>query len=540
MSPPAFYGQLGEMNALKSEAQSHGKTPPVYLYGLRISLFVIGATIYLLPFMRLWLSSGVEGSIWCGAARIMQGQVFSRDYFEVMGPGSFYWLALFFQVFGVNFAAARICLFVSSLGIAVLMYMLARRVCAEHQILPCVILAAASFNSAWPGNSHHTDSTFFALLAVTCVMEWKINRTDWLLCVAGISAGLTTFTHQPKGLLLIIAILVWLWSDRRVHRTLAHSAITLLIGYAGTCLVAFSYFCIKGALKALCYANLIWPLLHYQGVNSVPYAQGLRETYWERWVPAQSGAWNVGLALVMVIPIFFILLTPLFSVAGILVAYIPRLSSEALSSEILLCSLCGFALWASEIHRMNIEHLVFGAPLFILVAVRLLSVVPAGAQFAMPLLILASSWLCLFNWVGVLQARQIATRAGTITAFRENATLDFLKQHESVGDTIFIYPYWPAGYFLSASKNPTRYSLLTYNYNLPAEFVDAIDTLKEQHPKYVIWDTEFIRKNERYLPGSNPSSSSQMIMEQYLESNYKTIESDDNMRIMVPIETSAR
>ena len=76
--------------------------------------FTICASLYLLPFMRVSVVFD-EGTLLYGAVRIVQGQVFARDFLEVMGPGTFYWLAAFFKVFGVTFLASRICLFLSSL-----------------------------------------------------------------------------------------------------------------------------------------------------------------------------------------------------------------------------------------------------------------------------------------------------------------------------------------------------------------------------------------------------------------------------------------
>ena len=40
--------------------------------------------------------AGIEGSVDYAAVRIIHGQVFARDFFEVMGPGTPYWLAAFF------------------------------------------------------------------------------------------------------------------------------------------------------------------------------------------------------------------------------------------------------------------------------------------------------------------------------------------------------------------------------------------------------------------------------------------------------------
>ena len=59
--------------------------------------FTLCTSLYLLPFMRLLLQGTDEGLLVSGAVRIVHGQVFARDFFEIVGPGTFYWLALFFN-----------------------------------------------------------------------------------------------------------------------------------------------------------------------------------------------------------------------------------------------------------------------------------------------------------------------------------------------------------------------------------------------------------------------------------------------------------
>ena len=66
------------------------------------SIFAVCSSLYLLPFMRTLFVGSDEGSFLCGAARIAHGQIFARDFFEVMGPGTFYWMALFFRFFRSN------------------------------------------------------------------------------------------------------------------------------------------------------------------------------------------------------------------------------------------------------------------------------------------------------------------------------------------------------------------------------------------------------------------------------------------------------
>lgn len=247
-------------------------------------IFALCASLYILPFMRLLMLGTDEGTLDYGAVRVLHGQVFTRDFFEVIGPGTFYWLAAFFKVFGVSFLSTRICLFITSLGTALMMYSLSRRVCERYQILPCILLAGAYFGGLWPAISHHVDSNFFALLTVACIVLWQDSRSKGLLFAAGALAGLTTAFLQPKGALLFCALLVWLWIQHRRKAAALSSLGELAGGYLSVIGLIVLYFWSKGALGSLIYVNLVWPSQHYQTVNTLPYAHGIISNYWDHWV----------------------------------------------------------------------------------------------------------------------------------------------------------------------------------------------------------------------------------------------------------------
>src|SRR5882757_1114500 len=116
-------------------------------------VFAFCVSLYFLPFMRLLLAETNEGTFVEGVVRTLHGQLLGRDFIEIMGPGTFYWLALFFKLFGVTFLASRLCLFVSSLGTALSIYFLSRRVCGSYQMLPSVLVFATYFG-VWPAVSH--------------------------------------------------------------------------------------------------------------------------------------------------------------------------------------------------------------------------------------------------------------------------------------------------------------------------------------------------------------------------------------------------
>ena len=353
-------------------------------------IFALCASLYILPLMRLYWLGTDEGTLDYGAVRILHGQVFTRDFFEAIGPGTFYWLAGFFKVFGVSFLTTRICLFLTSLGTALLMYYLSRRVCARYQILPCILLAGAYFGGLWPAISHHVDSNFFALLTVACVVLWQDRRSRGLLFVAGALAGLTTAFLQPKGALLFCALLVWLWIQHRRKVSSLSSPGELAGGYLSVIGLILLYFWSKGALGSLIYVNLVFPFQHYGAVNNLPYAHGIVSNYWDHWVIAGSGfRWTIPMAAVLIIPILLFAALP-----ALLLALGARFRWNLARPEILLYWLCGGAIWLAELHRKEITHLIFGSPLLVVLCIYYLTEY-RGKIARLALQVLSISAICL-------------------------------------------------------------------------------------------------------------------------------------------------
>ena len=499
-------------------------------------IFTICVSLYLLPFMRVLALASDEGTILYGAVRIVHGQVFARDFFEIMGPGSFYWLAAFYKLFGVTYFAARTCLFVSSLGTVLLLYYMSRRVCRSHQMLPCIILISVVF----PCNSHHVDANFFALFSVACIVLWQDTHRESLLIIAGALAGLSTFCLQTKGTLLVLSIVIWLLLQRRKGSAAFSSLVSLTVGYLGVIGCVLAYFWSQGALGSLVYANITWPAEHYSNVNVVGYGQGIVIWNWNRYIAIKDAfVWPYNLAAYVVAafliaPLLFIAALPaLVPFSALLVTLSGKMKVRTLSPEIVLYLLCGAALWLSEIHRKDIVHLVFGSPLLILLCIYFLSLGRNKlCDLAFQLLTITAVWLGMFNFIGVLSAHTITTRVGSIAVFKDSPALAFLNTHVGANDEIFVYPYAPTYYFLSATSNPTPFSLLLYNYNTSSEFHEVISILDRRRVKYVIWDTPILAYTAVSFPGAQPKSPSDLIMEPYLESHYRAISEDHGIRIM--------
>lgn len=493
-------------------------------------VFTLCASLYLLPFMRLLLQGTDEGLLVSGAVRVARGQVFARVFIEIVGPGTFYWLGLFFKLFGVTFVATRICLFVSSLGTGLLMYFLARKVCSRYQILPCILLAGTYFGMLWPTISHHVDSNFFALLSVACMVVWQDRRKYGLLLAAGALAGATTCFLQPKGVLLFLALLLWLGIQHQ-RRSAPWSSLGMVAGgYLGVIGLTLVYFWSQGALRDLVYANFLWPYRHYGPVNVVPYAQGIIRSYWNPLaIPTGDAKWALGVAAILIIPF---LLIAAFPALLLLLAIWHR--RTILRPQILLYWLCGGAIWLSEFHRKDITHLVFGSPLLLILCVFYLQEFRGkAADYALQILTISAVCLATFNFFLVLTAHPITTRVGIVAVFKNDPVLTFLDTHTKPGEAIYMYPYSPMYYFLSDTANPTRFSGMMYDYNRASDFQEVVRALDQNRVRYVVWDPGV--EEHAYtvtFPTAKRPRADELVIEPYLESHYTQVESYNGVRIL--------
>ncbi len=534
LAPNSFFRSLESRLASKMSARSCfisypvAQTSPQNVSGQKYAgylLFILCASLYLLPFMRLLLQGTDEGLLVSGAVRVAHGQVFARDFSEVVGPGTFYWLALFFKLFGITFLATRVCLFLTSLATGLLMYFLSRRVCGRYQMLPCMVFAGTSCNMLWPTISHHVDSNVFALASVACAVIWvdrADRRKDGLLLAAGVLAGATTFFLQPKGVLLLLALLLWLSIERK-RRLL--SLVMVFGGYVSVVGIVLAYFWSRHALWDLIYVNILWPYQHYGAVNVVPYAHGIIQEYWASWAgPASGLRWRVGLAAVLMIPFMFVALLP----ALLLFLAFKRRESAAKPVTVLYW-LCGWAFWLAEIHRKDIPHLVFGSPLLIVLSVHYLAEYRAKvADLMLQILAISAGCLVSLNFVLALSAHAMATRVGSVAVYKSDPVVAALDDRVAPGEEIFVYPGSPEYYFLSATTNPTRYSGLLYNYNSAAEFEEVVRVLDGHHIRYVLWDAGLEAKAlKEEFPSAKPARPDQLIIEPYLKSHYETVWTDN-------------
>ena len=511
--------------------------------GALLALFTIA---YFFLFAKVLWRIGDEGTLIYGAQLVAQGALPYRNFFEVMGPASFYWLGLFFKLFGTNILVVRGVLLGTALATTILLYWMTRRIYqGPLDILPALFYLIISF-PLWPGTNHHWDSNLFGLLAVGTFFLWQDHDHWGFLALSGIFAGLTSCFMQQKGLFLVtaLAVVVLINSYRAGEtklRVVYHLGL-LLSGYAivGGLLVFF--FFLSGGLPDLFYANLIWPLTRYHNVNHVPYGYGLGALYYEHYreILQSLGSAPVSrvMALLFIMPLLIVFGLPLIlMVLGGLSLLKKVRRANILNAPMLTYWLAGSAFLIAEIHRKDIMHLIYGSPLLLIILFVICSYLFANKSFYKLIITLITSCMILFGGYNAFIAananQEIVTRRGILYGFKKDSALKFLIEHTKPGDYAFIYPYYPMYYFLADIKNPTRYSILLYHINTEAQFSEVIDNLEANKVKYVLWDTLVSGINIKiWFPQYEHPANENLHLEQYLEDNYDIIGIENGFRIL--------
>ena len=406
---------------------------------------------YLALFARVLWRIGDEGMIVHGAQRVLEGQVPYVDFVEAIAPGSFYWLAGYFKLFGTSWFALRTHLVLSGAAISALIYYLTRfLIPGRFAVVPCALFTVLGV-PLWTASSHHWDSLMFSLVATACFLEWQRHGRPVLLSVSGVSAAVTTCIMPQKGGALLVALVAILVVSRYAHSTfpvgshIRRLAVPYALTLAG-CVLCLMY---AGALAAAFEATVVWPLTQYQSINRLPYAWGALTLPIGRSLSLlpSTPAVLIGTAAFVSFWCFLtVVLLPVLAPLLLVVAYRRGTNATVLRDPPLLSALAiGYAMWLGELQRPDFYHLMWGSPV-LLVAVFVLL-----ARGVSPTLRTATCWaLCLsivvvgtINVAITLDAREtLSTRRGTMRAFNSDPALSFVMANVRPGEPVFVYPYY--------------------------------------------------------------------------------------------------
>src|SRR5713101_2323654 len=340
----------------------------------------IAAAIFAVTLAYLWLFRHYtsiepdEGIVLQGAQRILGGEVLYRDFFSFFTPGSYYFLALLFKIFGSSFLVARTALVFFGGVYSTVAYLLARRVCSRASAIFVATLVTLTTLPYRFEVLHNWDSTLWTCLAVYCAVRW-LESPHWKWAFAtGSFASLTVLFEQSKGAGLVLGLGAGLVAitllDRQRTLWKGTQGVGLAAGVAWPFLVTVAYFRAKHSLS-LMLADWFWPLQHYSLANHVPYGyQNWSES--TRHLLFGSGSLTVRLVTVVAIsPCFLVPLLPLIAVAMLIYWFIQmwrKRGAQSVSAHyVLICAALSGLLLSVVIGRADIIHFMYLMPLFALV-----------------------------------------------------------------------------------------------------------------------------------------------------------------------------
>ena len=476
-------------------------------WGIGLLVFAL-SVLYLWPFRAVTDLFWDEGIVLQGAQRILEGEVLYRDFFSFYTPGSFYWMALLFQIFGSSYLVARTLLPIYGGIFSLLTYLLARRVCARWSALLGAYLFLVIALPYRFLHLHNWDSLVLAYLAVYCAVRLVETPSNGWAFATGTFLSLTTLFEHSKGTGLLIglalgfAILAIKRSDKAPIDNVRLPALTA--GFVWPFLPVLAYFASHHALSQMI-ADWTWPLFHYGESNRLPYGWiNLSSQGWE----ALYGSGSLGHRLASVLltsPCFIWPVIPAFALVFLIVhgLLLRKGNGGARSSMyfVMVSAGClGLVLSAIMTTRPDVQHLLFaGAPLSVVLA-WLLEARGLASRFlqeARPLLVaycmVFFTAFGLTFWVhGPLDApHQLETRRGLIKLSRPDEVIPYLTRHVTAGEKIFVYPQQPFYYFLTAARNPTAHDFLQLGMHSQAEFDEALAQLAADQTRMVVWDPAF-------------------------------------------------
>ena len=502
--------------------------------GLALAIFLL-AVGYLWLFRRYTFIEPDEGIILQGAQRILRGEVLYRDFFSFFTPGSYYFVALIFKIFGSSIIVARTALVLIGAAFSVITYLLARRVCSRESSLFVAGLVTATTLPYRFLVLHNWDSTLWACLAVySAVRLMESPGRRWAFAV-GTFVSLTFLFEQSKGaglgLGLGLGLLAAHWGWQRILRT--DALIALVLGLAWPFVITLAYFAAQHSLGIML-ADCFWPLRHYSLANHVPYGYQTWSDETRHAFFGMSSIWMRIITALTLSPCFLVPALPL-AAAGVLVYWIvqmPRREASRSKSSyyVVVCAALIGLLLSVVVGRADIIHFMYLLPLWGLVLAWIVDGrdIPSRifhkakpfitAYLAIAFLLFALALLT--RAVGALV--EVVTRRGQIALPARDNVLGYVQAHVTPGETMLVYPYLPLYYYLTATFSPSRYEYLQPGMNTPEQVQEMLSQLAAKRVQVVLFEPGFPQKIPTSWPGTPLSAIANDPVTDYILREYRS------------------
>jgi len=454
-----------------------------------------------------------EGIYVDGAVRILRGETPYRDFFAITGPGTFWLLTVLFRLFGVSLETARVLRALDLAAMTGLTFWIAARL-GQRITAVCAALLFGALAVGVPNGlvvNHRWEGSAFALAAVAAGI-YIVERPRWqAAAAAGGFACLGAWCTPSLGL-LVVAMGAWIAWHPKLRRTAAGFAAGALLASA----IPAAILAVQGALSPML-RSMAWNSAHYSLANRIGYGAMFDSP--AGLLTSGTGVQRIATALLLFATLLPAILPPLVTLAWLPSVRRPR------SPEFFLL-LSGGALIGSAYPRWDLMHLLYVAPVFVILAavwmerhVRRTAALFAATVVLMPAVVMAAS-----NLANLEPRQRVETPVGRLVASPADARqLRMCLSHTRRGESLFVFPYQPMFYFLTATRNPTRYSFLQPGMMSREDEHEAATQLRADPPEWMLYAAFEPRYYLRIWPSSNPADLRMPAIEDFIRDHYAAL-----------------
>jgi hypothetical protein len=474
-----------------SSIRAHASWPDV---ALAAALFA--ATVLYLVSLPHNLGEADEALFLYEAKRILAGDVFYRDLYEIITPGAHYVMALLFWLFGASIDTARAAMAVLHGAIALAVFFGCRDLGVRRELAATAAVAhVAVCQSAWPVASPHWVSTFLVLLLWLVALRRAGSPSGRGAVLLGTLTGVLILVQQQKGAVMAAGVLALLaidrgvdrWYGRQPSRPLAGELARFVTATVAVVAPLMAIVTLRAGVGAVLHALVLDPMINYPKVNRAAWGHVSIAT-------AELASYTIPIVLKYL---------PAAGVLVLLAAFrsgLRRQDEAGVRVRLALVVLAAFSI-LSTTYNPDFIHLAFIGPLFLIAsadaAQGLLD--GPGKRLERPVSLVISLALCaalLFHLADNRRRLWKAYAVGLETSFgridlRDRRPIDLVERIEELWEgaqsrEIFCYPGYPALYLMTGSLNPIPFQLLRADYNRPEQIDSVLATVEERRVPLVV------------------------------------------------------
>jgi hypothetical protein len=479
---------------------------------ITIAMTTLLAIICWIPYLQTLfphLSYGDEGMVLQSAYRVYLGQIPYRDFFTSSVPGSYYWTAFIFFLFGPTLLAARIGTLVVAAIIMALTCLTLKKF-RPKSLLTYLLVGAFLLQFGgpyWFIASHHWVALALSLASFYLLLPNTQNEPSPCKTVlAGSFAGAAALTLQHLGgIWIICATIAILTTPALKKRTIITQ---FLSGIALIALPVAIFFITTSGVQTLYYDLIEFPLTQYHKIAA---HKGLDLSYFSRIIEMVSTSWQTQNNLLDLLRtasiatlftgVVIVNCLPFIGLAGLI--FLWRSSSF---SRLQLALLTAFftAHYLKVLFRITDQTLVFAAPAALIIIILAADQLRQRTTTKKATDTFDLTWLTLFGSIAVVTLAfhlyspklSTSTPAGTVYSLKPeyHQSLErfstFFKERNNRGEPVYCYPYSPLLYFLFHTENPSRHDTLVYPMATDEQRAEVIEQLESTGTSWIIMTSQ--------------------------------------------------